>query len=175
MSSFLNDHEVIDRVYYASYSSAQGEVFIASSDRAIVFLAFQIPDIDHTRELSLLFPESALVASEHRLHLVAFDALKNKGDQRSIPLFTTGTAFQKSVWLELLHIPYGERRTYAQIAQNIGRPHAYRAVGTAVGANRIAVLIPCHRVVPADGSIGQYRWGSAIKSQLLSKESSSGV
>lgn len=81
-----------------------------------------------------------------------------------------GTAFQKAVWQALLSIPHGELRSYQEIAQAIGRPQSVRAVANAIGANPICVLIPCHRVIRSDGSIGGYSSGLAIKRQLLVRE-----
>jgi AraC family transcriptional regulator of adaptative response/methylated-DNA-[protein]-cysteine methyltransferase len=75
------------------------------------------------------------------------------------------------VWEELLKIPHGDRRSYKIIAENIGRPKAVRAVGTAVGQNPISCLIPCHRVIRSDNSLGGYRWGLDIKKKLLENES----
>ena len=87
-----------------------------------------------------------------------------------IPLDVRGTAFQEAVWGELRRIPPGETRTYAQIAAAIGRPGAVRAAGSANGANNVAVLIPCHRVVRSDGSLGGYAYGEDIKRELLRRE-----
>ena len=81
-----------------------------------------------------------------------------------------GTAFQEAVWRELQRIPLGETRTYAQIAAAIGKPGAVRAAGSANGANNVAVLIPCHRVIRSDGAIGGYAYGEAIKRELLRRE-----
>ena len=81
-----------------------------------------------------------------------------------------GTAFQESVWRELRKIPPGETRSYAQIAAAIGQPGAVRAVGTANGDNHVAVLIPCHRVIRSDGSLGGYAGGLDRKRQLLAAE-----
>ncbi|CAR25864.1 hypothetical protein ZYGR_0A04370 [Zygosaccharomyces rouxii] len=78
-----------------------------------------------------------------------------------------GTKFQHKVWDELLKIKTGETTTYRQIAEAIGSPKAYRAVGTAVGANKIAVIVPCHRCKPCDGSLGNFRWGTQLKNRLL--------
>lgn len=85
-------------------------------------------------------------------------------------IFNKGTPFQQSVWNELLKIPRGETRTYEDIARAIGKPKAVRAVGTAVGKNSLAVIVPCHRVIRKDGSIGEYRWGIAKKKKLLESE-----
>ena len=91
-------------------------------------------------------------------------------DISDMPLAVSGTDFQVSVWKELLKIPCGETVQYQNIAQNIGRPKAHRAVGTAVGANPVSVLIPCHRVLPAGGGVGNYLWGSERKAALLNQE-----
>lgn len=84
--------------------------------------------------------------------------------------FTYGTAFQQEVWLQLVKIPYGETRTYGQIAQAIGRPKAYRAVGRAIGLNPIAIVVPCHRVLNQQGGLHGYRGGLTMKEYLLNLE-----
>ena len=86
------------------------------------------------------------------------------------PLDVQATAFQWQVWTALAAIPYGETRTYGDIARMIGRPRAVRAVASACASNPVALAIPCHRVVPAAGGTGQYRWGAARKKALLKNE-----
>lgn len=86
------------------------------------------------------------------------------------PIHPTGTPFQQRVWDALRAIPAGETRTYGDIAAQIGAPRAARAVGAAVGANPIAWLIPCHRVLPAGGGLGGFRWGTQRKAAMLSHE-----
>lgn len=81
-----------------------------------------------------------------------------------------GTDFQKSVWRSLLKIPYGETSSYKEIAKNIDNPRATQAVGTAVGKNPFLIIIPCHRVIKADGSLGGFAYGSEVKSKLLKIE-----
>lgn len=81
-----------------------------------------------------------------------------------------GTAFQVSVWKELLKIRRGTTRTYRDIATAIGKPQALRAVGSAVGANPLSVLVPCHRVINTSGAIDKYAWGAAVKRRLLTDE-----
>ena len=88
-----------------------------------------------------------------------------------LPLDIRGTAFQKQVWQALQKIPYGETRTYRDIAREIGKPDAVRAVGTACGANPVALIIPCHRVLRSDGGLGGYEWGLERKKKLLEQES----
>lgn len=89
------------------------------------------------------------------------------------PLDVNGTAFQRKVWKATAKIPYGETRTYAQIAKMIGHPKAVRAVGTALSKNPVCVLVPCHRVVPSAGGIGNYAYGKAMKQWLLDHEAGS--
>jgi AraC family transcriptional regulator of adaptative response/methylated-DNA-[protein]-cysteine methyltransferase len=91
-----------------------------------------------------------------------------------LPLDVGGTAFQQAVWNELKRIPAGETRTYAEIAAAVGRPNAVRAAGSANGANNVAVLIPCHRVIRSDGSLGGFAYGLERKQALLDKERAQG-
>lgn len=88
----------------------------------------------------------------------------------AITFFLTGTKFQKKVWEELLKVPAGKTISYKEIAFNIGNPNAVRAVGTACGANPIAIIVPCHRAVSSSGKNSGYRWGIEIKKQLLARE-----
>jgi methylated-DNA-[protein]-cysteine S-methyltransferase len=85
-----------------------------------------------------------------------------------------GTPFQRRVWSELLRIPYGQTASYGEIAERIGKPQAFRAVGSANGANCIPILIPCHRVVKSDGSLGGFGSGTHIKKRLLDLEGAKG-
>ena len=87
-----------------------------------------------------------------------------------IPFDVVGTSFQWRVWRELQKIPAGETRSYSEVARAIGKPKAVRAVAQACGANRLGVVVPCHRVVRNDGSLGGYRWGLAVKARLLDAE-----
>ena len=87
-----------------------------------------------------------------------------------VPMVFSGTEFQCEVWRALLHVGFGQTLSYAELANQIGKPGAARAVGQAVGANRLGFLVPCHRVLRKDGVIGQFRWGSALKQRLLDWE-----
>ncbi len=89
----------------------------------------------------------------------------------TVPVAAEGTAFQTAVWAELLKIPYGKRRTYGELAAKLGRPRGARAVGGACGANPVPILVPCHRVVAAEGSLGGFGAGIAVKQALLDIES----
>jgi AraC family transcriptional regulator of adaptative response/methylated-DNA-[protein]-cysteine methyltransferase len=88
------------------------------------------------------------------------------------PLHFLGTPFQKQVWQELLQIPYGETRSYSEMAAAVGRPSSYRAVAQANGANQLAIVVPCHRVINANGDLGGYGGGLSRKEWLLAREKS---
>ena len=91
--------------------------------------------------------------------------------QFTVPVSADGTAFQKAVWSKLLKIPYGTRRTYGELAARLGRPRGARAVGAACGANPVPILVPCHRVVAAEGLLGGFGAGITVKRTLLDLES----
>jgi len=88
----------------------------------------------------------------------------------SVPLDMQGTEFQRSVWNHLMRIPYGETRSYAQVAEAVGRPKAVRAVGAANGSNPVAIIVPCHRVIGASGKLTGYGGGLPLKKRLLELE-----
>lgn len=129
-------------------------IFADKEEIALADLQRRFPSVDFTEE-----------SEQAKLYGNKIFELKE-----SIGLCPQGTSFQQSVWKALREIPVGEIRTYAQIANAIGNPKAVRAVGTAIGANPIAYLIPCHRVVRTDGGLGGYRWGLEIKKMMLKAE-----
>jgi len=92
------------------------------------------------------------------------------GESADLALDLLGTAFQARVWQALMKIPRGHTRSYAELAQSLGSPQAARAVARACASNRVAVVVPCHRVIRGDGSLGGYRWGLPLKQALLSRE-----
>lgn len=92
------------------------------------------------------------------------------GELEPIDVVVSGTEFERTVWQALCEIPIGTIVTYSDLARCIGRPKAARAVGSAIGRNGVAVVIPCHRVVPTAGGVGQFRWGSSVKRALLDWE-----
>lgn len=130
------------------------------------------PD-DLVASLAKRFPDSSLESIEPASEpLVARcrAALESSSSADALPLDAGGTSFQRLVWSQLRSIPRGETRTYGQVAHAIGRPTASRAVAAACASNRLAVVIPCHRVVCSDGSISGYRWGVERKRLLLARE-----
>jgi methylated-DNA-[protein]-cysteine S-methyltransferase len=96
--------------------------------------------------------------------------LEGRRMEFDIPLLMVGTDFQKSVWKALLKVPYGATSTYSQMARDIGKERAVRAVGNAIGANRIAIIIPCHRIIGSDGGLVGYGGGLSLKKRLLRLE-----
>lgn len=146
-----------------------GPMLVAATEKGVCRLSFN----EGAEDLQRRFPKAELVEGGRKFSALldqVIAAVEQPGDARHIPLDTQGTAFQEAVWRELRKIPAGETRSYAQIAAAAGNPKAVRAAGGANGANNVAVLIPCHRVVRADGSIGGYAYGTKIKQELLARE-----
>ena len=117
------------------------------------------------------FPEARVVGPDSR-HRAAAAALEDPALASTVPVDPLGSSFQQHVWAVLRQVPPGAQVTYGQIAAVLDDPGAARAVGAACGANRVAGLIPCHRVIRTDGSLGGFRWGIARKQALLAREAS---
>lgn len=156
-------------IRWAVVETTLGRMLVAATDKGICRLSFgEGPD-----ELSRRFPNAELAEGGAAFAALLSDvvgAVEQPGDSRNIPLDVRGTAFQEAVWAELRKIPPGETRSYAEIAAAIGKPGAVRAAGSANGANNVAVLIPCHRVIRSDGSLGGYAYGEDVKRELLRRE-----
>jgi AraC family transcriptional regulator of adaptative response/methylated-DNA-[protein]-cysteine methyltransferase len=146
-----------------------GTMLVAASDKGVCRLSFdEGPD-----ELARRFPNAELTPGDDDFAALVgkvVTAVERPGAAHDIPLDVQGTAFQERVWAELRKIPAGETRSYAEIAAAAGKPSAVRAAGSANGANNVAVLIPCHRVIRSDGSLGGYAYGLDIKRELLARE-----
>jgi len=160
-------------VHWAVLATSLGPMLVAATDKGVCCLAFG----EGGAELRARFPRAELVAAGEdfrALFAAVMEAVEQPGTNVSgsaaIPLDVKGTAFQQRVWEELRRIPYGETRSYGELAAALGNPKASRAVGGANGANHVAVLIPCHRVIAADGSLGGYAYGLEIKAELLRRE-----
>jgi AraC family transcriptional regulator of adaptative response/methylated-DNA-[protein]-cysteine methyltransferase len=150
-----------------------GPLLIAATDKGVCRVAFG----EDGEALQTRFPKADLITGDDAFAELArrvIDAVERPGAgfaaSANIPLDVRGTAFQQAVWDELRTIPPGETRSYAQIAAAVGKPGAVRAAGSANGANNVAVLIPCHRVVRSDGTLGGYAYGTDIKAELLRRE-----
>ena len=159
-------------IRWAVVATSLGDMLVAATDKGVCRLSFA----EDLSALAARFPNADLVAGGADFAALLdqiLAAVERPGQSEHIPLDVRGTAFQEAVWHELRRIPPGETRTYAQIAAAVGRPGAVRAAGSANGANRVAVLIPCHRVVRSDGSLGGYAYGEGIKRELLERERAS--
>ncbi len=156
-------------IHWAVVETSLGRMLVAATDRGVCRLSFN----EGREALESRFPQADLVeggAEFAALLKQVIAAVEAPGDFAHIPLDVKGTAFQEAVWRELQRIPAGETRTYAQLAAAVGRPKAVRAAGSANGANNVAVLIPCHRVIATGGGLGGYAYGLEIKRKLLEKE-----
>lgn len=124
-------------------------------------------------EIAAEFPKATLVRDDEAMVDVmrALGALATGRRAPELPVDVHGTAFQARVWSALREIPVGETRTYSQVAEAIGSPSSVRAVARACASNRVALAIPCHRVIRSDGSLAGYRWGLSVKQSLLACES----
>lgn len=156
-------------IEWAVVTTSLGPMLVAATAKGVCRLSFS----ESREDLAMRFPNADLVeggAEFAALLQRVVDAVEHPGTGADIPLDVRGTAFQQRVWDELRKIPPGETRSYAEIAAAAGKPKAVRATGSANGANNVAVLIPCHRVVRSDGSLGGYAYGLDIKRELLSRE-----
>jgi AraC family transcriptional regulator of adaptative response/methylated-DNA-[protein]-cysteine methyltransferase len=168
-----------EAIHWAVRRTQLGWLAMAATARGVCFAQFG-DDVDTLRDaLRAEFPKAALIenASAHADLDAWIDALEahlsRSAPAPALPLDLRGTAFQMRVWRFLQGIPLGETRSYAEVATAIGAPNATRAAGTACGANRVAVLVPCHRVLRGDGALSGYRWGVERKRALLAAEASS--
>lgn len=148
-------------------STPFGECCIAFSNDGICALTYPESQESAYADLEHRFPETDFKQNDAKAARLV-NQIFEKGERPALHLI--GTEFQVSIWNALQRIPAGKTTTYSQIAEAIGRPKAVRAVGTAIGANPIAYLIPCHRVIRTDGTLGGYRWGLECKIKMLEYE-----
>jgi AraC family transcriptional regulator of adaptative response/methylated-DNA-[protein]-cysteine methyltransferase len=162
-----------ETIRYAVASSPLGLVLVATTERGLCAVLFADSDAEASVELRERFPQAVLRRDDAGLGEAVREvlgAMRENAAAATLPFHVRATAFQQRVWRALLAIPRGETRTYAEIAEAVGSPKSVRAVGTACGANMLAVVVPCHRVVGAAGKLTGYRWGVERKRQLLAME-----
>ena len=167
-----------EEIRWSIVDTALGQAIVAATARGICMVELG-EDIDSLeRKLHAEFPRARLQQVDAgrdeflapRVRAVA-DVLAGKGAApERIPVDLIGTAFQKRVWDALMKIPRGETRSYAELAAALDAPKAARAVASACAHNRVAIVVPCHRVIRGDGSLGGYRWGLALKERILDRE-----
>jgi AraC family transcriptional regulator of adaptative response/methylated-DNA-[protein]-cysteine methyltransferase len=163
-------------VRWSLVDTALGQALVATTERGICMVELGEDADALETKLRAEFPRARLQRVDAgrdeflapRVRAVA-DALA--GNEVCVPLALVGTAFQKRVWDALMKIPRGQTRSYAELAASLGAPRAARAVASACAHNRVAVVVPCHRVIRGDGSLGGYRWGLDMKRGLLERES----
>ena len=157
---------------YGFYNTPVGEILIASTVRGICCIEFADNRDEALQLLCKRFAKSSQQIHPTEFHNQALRFFDKDGRLSSdeIVLHLYGTDFQIEVWRALLEIPFGKTSTYSDIAKAINNPRAMRAVGTAIGRNPVAILVPCHRVLRSDGGIGGYYWGIEKKKILLEWE-----
>jgi methylated-DNA-[protein]-cysteine S-methyltransferase len=160
-----------DHLFYASKRFPIGEIGVVCSENGLREVSVRKPSrasrgspCSSPSSLEAVFAQRALTEIE--------EFLSGRRREFTVPLDLQGTPFQLQVWNALLRIPYGETRSYGEVAGAVGRPKAARAVGMANHSNPVAIVVPCHRVVASDGSLGGYAGGLEMKSQLLRLEAS---
>lgn len=166
-------------IHWSIVDTALGQALIAATARGICMVELGDDAAALERKLGAEFPRARLRQVDAgrdeflapRVRAVA-EALAGKPmrPSRAIALDLIGTAFQKRVWDALMKIPTGETRSYAELAASLDAPKAARAVASACAHNRVAIVVPCHRVIRGDGSLGGYRWGLALKQRVLGRE-----
>jgi AraC family transcriptional regulator, regulatory protein of adaptative response / methylated-DNA-[protein]-cysteine methyltransferase len=161
------------RINYSFSETIFGNVIIASTKKGICYLAFYEDKNEAFEQLRKVFPNALYeqLSDIHQANALSFFS-KNRDDTNSIRLHLKGTPFQIKVWEALLKIPMGQLSTYSSIAKSIDNIKASRAVGSAVGDNPVAFLIPCHRVIRSTGEFGHYHWGPVRKTAMIGWEMS---
>jgi AraC family transcriptional regulator of adaptative response/methylated-DNA-[protein]-cysteine methyltransferase len=163
------------KIRYTTAKSSLGEVLVAATERGVsaVYLGDATPKL--VNELREEYPRAEITAEKGAFSQWVEEIvtrMEGGAPRRELPLDLQATAFQRRVWQELQQIPRGSTRTYSQIARAVGKPRAVRAVARACATNPVSIVVPCHRVVRADGNLAGYRWGLSRKEKLLERERS---
>jgi len=160
-------------ISYTIADSSMGRLLVAVTERGVCAVRMADSDAELEKDLHEEFPhaqikreDSALQESVQKI----LNHLENNEPRLELPLDIQATAFQRQVWEQLRSIPYGETVSYSDVAKALGKPGAVRAVGRACATNPVALVIPCHRVVREDKTLGGYRWGLDRKKKLLEHE-----
>lgn len=160
-------------INFSFSESPFGKVIAASTEKGVCYMAFENEKQKALGDLQARFPNASFTERQDEFQKNALSIFNKDWNQlNTIKLHLKGTDFQLKVWESLLAIPMGKLSTYGNLAGKIGYPNASRAVGTAIGSNPVAFLIPCHRVIQSSGKIGGYMWGSDRKQMIIGWESS---
>jgi AraC family transcriptional regulator of adaptative response/methylated-DNA-[protein]-cysteine methyltransferase len=163
-------------IRYTTAASPLGRMLVAATPTGICAITFGRDDAELIADLRKRFDQAQLVPAKGNTGWLADGVafvLSQTGEHplaATFPLDVRATAFQQRVWKALQQIPRGETRSYSDVAREVGRPTAVRAVAAAIGANPVALAVPCHRVIGKDGSLTGYRWGVERKRKLLAAE-----
>jgi len=166
------------QIAFATAACPLGRLLVAATDRGVCAVSMGASDRELVAALAAEYPAAVISPDTGGLRGWTERVLSHlSGDSQrlDVPLDIRATAFEWQVWQALAAIPYGESRSYGDVAHAIGRPNAVRAVASACARNPVALAIPCHRVVPASGGTGGYRWGGGRKRALLDREKTSSV
>ena len=158
-------------IEFSTFTTLFGNVIAASTPKGLCHLAFYEKEDQALAELQSNFPQATITEKLDPIHELALSVISQEIiHPHEIKLHLKGSAFQLKVWEALIKIPSGHVTSYGRIANYIHKPNAFRAVGTAVGKNPIAYIIPCHRVIKSSGDFGDYHWGSNRKSAIIGIE-----
>ena len=159
-------------INYSFAESPFGNIIVGSTNKGICHMAFYDNEQMAWETLQHKFPNATFHDKLDLMQQNALSIFQNNWDKlHEVKLHLKGTDFQLKVWEALLKIPMGHLSTYGTVAEKIGSPHASRAVGTAIGSNPVAFLIPCHRIIQSTGAIGGYMWGNTRKTAIIGWES----
>ncbi len=170
--------KISDKIIYGLHDTLIGQIVVAQSDKGVCWLGFMVSKEegaykgDGFTRMTEFFPTSTLMRDDAQTEDVVAKIMQawDQDTLNDIQLDLRGTEFQREVWEALLHIPRGQVISYGDVANDIGRPKASRAVGSAVGQNPVSLVVPCHRVVQRGGGLGNYGWGVDLKKTILKKE-----
>ncbi|MDK8180083.1 methylated-DNA--[protein]-cysteine S-methyltransferase [Paenibacillus sp. UMB4589-SE434] len=166
-------------LYWTLLSYENWKVHIGATEAGLCFVGSQNQPYEELATwTNNRFPGHGLIQDDEKLQPYADELVRyfqGQLNQFTIPLFYRGTPFQEAVWKALCDIPYGQTRSYSEIAHQIQKPAAVRAVGTAIGSNPILITVPCHRVIGKNGSLTGYRGGMDMKTKLLELEQSTPI
>jgi O-6-methylguanine DNA methyltransferase len=163
----------MENIYYSSFDSPfLKKVFVASTDKGVCMVNFLRSENAFLRRLKERFPGEIIRDDQKNKEVLSQLRKYLKGELRrfNCQLDMKGTPFQRKVWSALAKIPYGQTRSYKEIAKAIGHPKAFRAVGNANGSNSLPLILPCHRVIESNGGLGGFGHGLKVKRQLLDFE-----
>ncbi len=161
------------KIKYTTAKSTLGEVLVAATERGVSAVYLGDATQKLVNELREEYPRAEITAAQGGFSQWVEEVVartEGSAPRRELPLDLQATAFQRRVWQELQKIPRGTTRTYSQIARAVGKPRAVRAVARACATNPVSIVVPCHRVVRADGNLAGYRWGLSRKEKLLERE-----